>query len=138
MDTSPIAPTWIVLPLALIALVVQAGYLMALKEIPKGKIPESRRRIRIATGWLVMFAIPLSAYGFGIATTRDPSTFAMVWIMIIALISGILILAGLDSINTMRLHRKAQQRLKKEYRDTLGNQRDRRAPDSYQGDHHES
>lgn len=125
MDTSPIAPTWIVLPLAMIALVAQAGYLMSLKEIPKGKIPESRRRIRIATGWLIMFAIPLSAYGFGIATTRDPSTFALVWIMIIALISGILVLAGLDTINTMRLHRKSQRTLKQEFRETLGVDRDR-------------
>ena len=31
MDTGPIAPTWFVLPLALIALVLQAGYLIAIR-----------------------------------------------------------------------------------------------------------
>lgn len=119
MDSSPIAPIWLVLPLALLALIVQAGYLIALRELPKGKIPPSRRRIRTATGWMSMFAIPLTAYGFGIATMEDPSTFAIVWMVVIGLIAAILILSGLDAINTMRLRRVAQQQLEKEYRTAL-------------------
>ena len=119
MDSSPIAPIWLVLPLALLALIVQAGYLIALRELPKGKIPPSRRRIRTATGWMSMFAIPLTAYGFGIATMEDPSTFAIVWMVVIGLIAAILMLSGLDAINTMRLRRVAQQQLEKEYRTAL-------------------
>jgi len=120
MPSDPIAPAWIVLPLALIALVIQAGYLLALKELPKKMMPPSRRRIRTASGWLSMFAIPLIAYGFGIATTDDPRMFAIVWMVVIGLISGILMLAGLDAINSMRLHRKVKHQLTQEFRDALG------------------
>ncbi len=66
-----------------------------------------------------MFAIPLTAYGFGIATMEDPSTFANVWMVVIGLIAAILMLSGLDAINTMRLRRVAQQQLEKEYRTAL-------------------
>ena len=66
-----------------------------------------------------MFAIPLSAYGFGIATMDDPSTFAIVWMVAIGLIAAILMLAGLDAINTMRLHRHAKHGLRSEFRQAL-------------------
>ena len=66
-----------------------------------------------------MFAIPLTAYGFGIATMDDPGTFAIVWMVVIGLVASILMLASLDAINTMRLRRVAQQRLEKEYREAL-------------------
>lgn len=119
MVQGPIAPTWIVLPLAMIALILQAGYLLALRELPPGQIPASRKRIRTATGWLSMIAIPLTAYGFGIATPADPTTFAIVWMVVIGLIAAILMLALLDALNTMRLHRKAKHRLHSEYRAAL-------------------
>ncbi|PCI09937.1 hypothetical protein COB72_04890 [bacterium] len=119
MPSDPIAPIWLVLPLALIALVVQAGYLIALKELPKGMMPASRKRIRTASSWMSMFVIPLSAYGFGIATMDDPGLFTIVWMMVIGLIAGILMLAGLDAVNTLRLHRRAKQGLKAEYRQSL-------------------
>jgi len=119
MPTDPIAPIWLVLPLALIALIVQAGYLIALKELPKGFMPPSRKRIRTASSWMSMFAIPLSAYGFGFATMDDPGMFAIIWIVVIGLISAILMLAGLDAVNTMRLHRKAKQGLHTEFRQSL-------------------
>lgn len=119
MPTDPLAPIWLVLPLALIALIVQAGYLIALKELPREYMPASRRRIRTASSWMSMFAIPLSAYGFGFASTEDATVFAMVWMVVIGLITGILLLAGLDAINTLRLHRKAQTQLESEFRQEL-------------------
>jgi len=119
MPTDPIAPAWIVLPLALIALIVQAGYLIALKELPKKMMPPSRRRIRTASGWLSMFAIPLIAYGFGIATMDDPRMFTVIWMVVIGLISGILMLAGLDAINSIRLHRKVKSQLTQDFRDAI-------------------
>lgn len=66
-----------------------------------------------------MFAIPLTAYGFGIATMNDPSTFAIVWMVAIGLIAAIFMLAVLDAINTMRLKRVSQQQIDKEYRAAL-------------------
>lgn len=119
MDPSPIAPAWFVLPLASVALLLQAGYLVALRELPCDRMPPSRKRIRVATGWLSMFAIPLSAYGFGIATPADPGTFTLVWLAVIGLIAGILLLAMLDTVNTMRLHRHARRDLHRELRTHL-------------------
>lgn len=66
-----------------------------------------------------MFAIPLSAYGFGFASTNDPRLFAMVWMVVIVLIGGILLLAGLDAVNTVRLHRKATDELHSEWETAL-------------------
>ena len=119
MTGGPIAPLWLVLPLAGIALIIQAGYLIALKELPREMMPASRKRIRTASSWMSMFAIPLSAYGFGFASTDDPGLFAIVWMVVIALIAGILMLAGLDAINTIRLHRKSKQGLHTEFRQSL-------------------
>jgi len=119
MDTGPIAPTWFVLPIALIALVLQAGYLIAIKEQRPDRMPPSRKRIRIATGWLSIFAIPLSAYGFGIASPSDAGTFTVVWMLVIGLIAAIVMLAVLDAVNTMRLQRKAGYRVRKEMREHL-------------------
>ena len=119
VPTDPLAPIWLVLPLALIALIVQAGYLIALKELHREYMPASRRRIRTASSWMSMFAIPLSAYGFGFASTNDATLFAIVWMVVIGLISGILMLAGLDAVNTLRLHRHAKQGLESEFRQAL-------------------
>lgn len=119
MDTGPIAPTWFVLPLAMIALVLQAGYLIAIKELGPDRMPPSRKRIRVATGWLIMFAIPLSAYGFGIAHPGDAGTFMIVWMLVIGLVSVIVMLAVLDAVNTMRLHRKEGQQIHKDLRENL-------------------
>lgn len=119
MDTGPIAPTWFVLPLALIALVLQAGYLIAIRELGPDRMPPSRRRIRVATGWLSMFAIPLSAYGFGIARPSEAGTFTVVWMLVIGLISAIVMLAVLDAINTIRIHRRDGERVHRELRENL-------------------
>ena len=107
------------LPLALIALVLQAGYLIAIKELGPDRMPPSRKRIRVATGWISMFTIPLSAYGFGIASPSNAGIFTVVWLMVIGLISAIIFLAVLDSINTMRLHRKEGDQLHRELRNNL-------------------
>ncbi|MCA9275368.1 MAG: hypothetical protein KDA29_05035 [Phycisphaerales bacterium] len=119
MDPHPIAPAWFVLPLAGVALILQAGYLIAIKEASPQQMPPSRKRIRTATGWMSMFAIPLSAYGFGLARPSEPGTFTIVWMLVIGLISGIVMLAVLDAVNTMRLSRKADNKLHRELRERL-------------------
>jgi peptidoglycan/LPS O-acetylase OafA/YrhL len=137
MDPTPIAPTWLVLPLALIAIVIQAGYLIALKEVSKDRMPPSRKRIRTASGWMSIIAIPLTAYGFGIATPNEPGIFALVWLVVISLIGAILMLAGLDAINTMRLHRHTNARLSSEFHEALRTDMSE-SMDDPEGSHNES
>lgn len=119
MDPHPIAPAWLVLPIAAVALILQAGYLIAIRDSSPDQMPASRKRIRTATGWLSMFAIPLSAYGFGIARPSDAGTFTIVWMLVIGLIAAIVLLAMLDAMNTMRLHRGEDDQIHKELREKL-------------------
>jgi peptidoglycan/LPS O-acetylase OafA/YrhL len=119
MDPHPIAPAWLVLPIAAVALILQAGYLLAIKEAPPEIMPPSRKRIRVASGWLSMGAIPLSAYGFALASPNDAGTFTIVWMLVIGLIGAIVMLAVLDAINTMRMHRSEGDQVHKDLRDKL-------------------
>lgn len=118
MDPSPIAPAWLVLPIAAVALVLQAGYLLAMRE-GGGEMPPSRMRIRVASGWLSMIAIPLSAYGFALARPSEAGVFTIVWVLVIGLVGAIVMLAVLDAVNTMRLHRGDADRLHKDLREQL-------------------
>lgn len=112
----PLAPAWLVLPLAAVALLATAAHIIALREAPKGALPESRRRIRIATGWVIIITIPLTAYAFGIATPARAGNYLLIWMMVTALIGAILMLAMLDALNTARLHRLAMRRLRQDFR----------------------
>lgn len=116
LGTDSLAPGWLVLPLAGVALLATAAHIVALREAPAGALPESRRRIRTATGWVIMVTIPLTAYAFGIATPSDAGVYLTVWMAVVALLGAILMLALLDAVNTMRLHRAAVRRLRAEYR----------------------
>lgn len=116
LGTGSLAPGWLVLPLAGVALLATAAHIVVLREAPAGALPESRRRIRIATGWVIMVTIPLTAYAFGIATPSDAGVYLTVWMAVVALLGAILMLALLDAVNTMRLHRAAVRRLRAEYR----------------------
>lgn len=111
-----LAPGWLVLPLAALALIATAAHIIALREAPKGSLPESRRRIRIATGWVILVTVPLTAYGFGIADPDRTGVFVLVWTASTGLIGTIVILALLDAANTVRLHRLASGRLRDELR----------------------
>jgi hypothetical protein len=112
----PLAPGWLVLPLAGVALIATASHIIVLREAPPGALPESRRRIRLATSWVIMAAIPLTAYAFGIARPSAVGAYIGVWMVVVALLGAVLLLAMLDALNTMRLYRAAQRRLRDELR----------------------
>ncbi|MFG0305121.1 MAG: hypothetical protein ACF8Q5_02765 [Phycisphaerales bacterium JB040] len=92
----PIAPLWLVVPLAGIAMVTIAGYIIALREAPDDRMPPLRRRIRTATAWLSLTVVPLTAHGFAIATTNELRVFLLVWLLATFLLALILILALID------------------------------------------
>lgn len=124
MEYGSVAPSWFVLPLAMIALLVVAAHLLVLREHAIGKMPESRRQIRMMTGWVMMFTIPLTAYGFGIVTPAKQEEFVLAWTCIVGLLGGIVLLACVDAINSIRLAHHQTKALRAEFRETL-RQRDR-------------
>jgi len=115
----PLAPWWVVVPLAAMALLATASHIIVLREAPVGALPESRRRIRVATGWVIMVAIPLTAYAFGIASPSRPGIYTIVWMSVVALLAAIVSLAMLDGFNTVRLHHGESRRLRQDMRDPL-------------------
>lgn len=121
-----LAPGWLVLPLAFLALLATAAHIIALREAPAGALPESRRRIRVATGWVIMPTIPLTAYAFGIAAPARPGAFMTVWTAVVGLLAVIMLLAFLDALNTVRLHRVETRRLRREIHELHRAERDAR------------
>ncbi|MBO6513664.1 MAG: hypothetical protein JJ974_06855 [Phycisphaerales bacterium] len=119
MEYGPVAPSWIVLPLAMIALLIVAAHLLVLREHAIGKMPESRRQIRMITGWVMMFTIPLIAYGFGIVSPANQQEFVLAWTCIVGLLCGIILLACVDAFNSVRLARKQTKALRAEFREIL-------------------
>jgi len=105
MEHGPLAPSWIVLPLAMSALLVVAAHLTVLREHARGRMPESRRQIRMITGWVSMFTIPLLAYGFGIVSPTQENEFLTAWLAIIGLLAAIVLMACVDALNSIRLAR---------------------------------
>lgn len=108
MSETPIAPGWIVLPLAGITCVLIAGYITALREAPESLVPPSRKRIRTVSGVVAMMTVALSGFGFGYVPPSDARTFVVVWVTVTALLALVLLLAGIDLFDSWRLARAAR------------------------------
>ena len=118
LATSPIAPPWLVLTMGMFAAVVIAGHLMALQESTRrGNVPPSRWRIRAVNGLLMLVSVPLVAYAFGIATPDKPGVFVMVWTLVTGVLAVVLLLAGIDMLNTWRLLNAQRARRRTELQD---------------------
>ena len=110
-----LVPIWISAPLAMLTLVVIAGHLIAMRS---ADMPESRKRIRTANGWLMLITTPVLAIAFSLVSSSNPRQFALVWAIAILLLGMVLVMAFVDIGNNMRLARQNQQRLHR----TLGSQ----------------
>ncbi len=99
--------------LGVLGVILLAWHLSSLTRAP---MPPSRRRIRVANGYLMLFSVPLLVYGVGFATPSDPRTWVLVWIANTGLVCIVLVLALVDMANTSRLHRARQREL----RDAIG------------------
>lgn len=118
---------WVSAPMAMVTLVVVAAHLIALRT---ADMPESRRRIRTANGWLIMATTPVLVVAFSLVTTNGPRTFAMAWGVAIVLLCLVLAMAFLDMANNLRLARVHRRRLRQTMGE-LGRQRMART----RGDH---
>jgi hypothetical protein len=111
LTSGPLAPVWLVVPLAVLALLVIAAHVLALD---KTEMPASRRRIRKVNGLLMMFTVPLVAYAFGVASPSQARLFVMVWMIVAGLVFLVLMLAMLDIVNTWRVTWNERRQLKRQ------------------------
>ncbi len=109
LGADPVFPAGVVLPMALVALVATCLHLIAIQG---SAMPASRKRIRTTSGVLSLFLIPMAAYGFGIATTDDQRVFLMVWLAVLGVLGIMVVLAGLDMLNNVRIHASEQQQIR--------------------------
>ncbi|MEO1279920.1 MAG: hypothetical protein AAFV77_13255 [Planctomycetota bacterium] len=110
-----IVPIWVSAPLAMLTLVVIAAHLIAMRS---ADMPESRKRIRTANGWLMLITVPVLAIAFSLVSSANPRQFALVWAIAILLLGLVLVMAFVDIGNNLRLAREKQKRLHR----TLGSQ----------------
>lgn len=112
-----VLPMWLVIPVTLALMVIVAS---AIVSAAKATNPSSRRRIRLANGWVMLLTMPLAAAGFSlIDSSAQPRLFVKVWILTIGLICISIVLAILDMLNTARLARLAHRRLRRSFRHSL-------------------
>ncbi|MFI4881371.1 MAG: hypothetical protein ACIAQU_02175, partial [Phycisphaerales bacterium JB064] len=97
-----LVPIWVSAPMAMLTLVAVAAHLIAMRGAP---MPESRRRIRTANGWLILITVPVLAIAFSVVSPQQPRRFALVWAVAILLLGLVVLMAVLDMGNNLRLAR---------------------------------
>jgi len=113
---TPIASLWLVGPLAIITLLLLAGHVHLTARICQ---PDSRRRIRMANGMLMMMLVPLATFALTLVAPTQQRIFVIAWMLVAGLITIILMLALMDASNTMRLHTTARRELRAMLREQL-------------------
>ncbi|MEX2217797.1 MAG: hypothetical protein WD749_03475 [Phycisphaerales bacterium] len=103
---SPLVPWWLAISAGAVMLLVLARYLLALGG---AEMDARRKRIRTANTILMMLVTPLVAYGFGVATPSRARAYVFVWVLICSILFMVIMLALLDMLHSVRLHR-AQMR----------------------------
>ncbi len=98
------------------AAVLVFGFLLLYwRRLRPRDVPRSRRRIRRANTIVHLTLTLALVYALSVADgDRDPGRFAVAWIGVLLLLILTITLAILDSLNTMRLHRRVQSRLRRE------------------------
>lgn len=105
----PMAPLWVVGPIAVLTMLILAGHVHLTARICE---PESRRRIRLATGMLGLTIVPIATFALSVITPANQRLFALAWMLIAGLIVIVLLLAFLDMFNTFRIYIDARRELR--------------------------
>lgn len=110
-------PAWVVIPLAGLTMMIIAIHVLS---VQMSEMPHQRKRLRIASGLIMMILSALIAYALGIAqVVDDPKAqpgparaFVVIWTLIVGLLSIVVMLALVDAYITTRHGLIAHRRIK--------------------------
>lgn len=112
MNTATIIPFWLGVPVAAAVMLFVAAHALSLGESDH---PASRKRIRLASSVVMLLTVPLLTVAFCVLDPNvHPREWALSMLASICMVSFVLLLAGLDIINTMRLSMMARGQLRQE------------------------
>jgi len=108
VNTGPVIPLWLGIPVAAMLMLVVAAHALSLGESDH---PASRKRIRQSNAVMILLAIPLLTCGFCVLDPQaHPREWALVWLACFALLGFVVLLAVADMLNTLRLGRAERGR----------------------------
>lgn len=110
LSQEPALPLWIVAPPTVFVMLFLAGHVMAIQQ---ADIDPRRKRIRSVNGVLMMLTAALLAHALGVINPGDTRTFLLAWIIIVALLGLIILLAFVDTLNSYVVYRRAMSRSKR-------------------------
>lgn len=116
LASGPILSAWIGVPLGVATLLLVAAHVALLSRVD---MPESRRRIRRVNAWIMLVTIPVAIYAFCVASPAAPRAFALSWMAVLGLVAIVLMLACMDMLNTLRLHRAEQREVRRGFIESL-------------------
>lgn len=123
--SGPLISAWAAIPLAVGAMALVSLHMTALQ---RGDAPASRKRIRLANGWVMLLGIPLLAAGIGVVdSASQPRAFVLVWLATLGLLVISVLLAVIDAANTARLGLRQRLELAQEWERIRDEVRRRRA-----------
>lgn len=104
------------------AMLIVAAHLRAMRSAGRA-MPASRRRIRSVNGGIMLALCPLLVAAFSFTSRAQPGVFLRVWTGVIGLLGIVVMLAGLDMLNSARLARDAVREARAEFLRELGRAR---------------
>ena len=105
-----VLPPSVVVPMAVLTALVIVAHMIVLRCAPD--MPLSRKRIRNASAVLMLITTVVLAHAFGFARFDDPRRFTLSWLAAVVLLVMVLVLAGLDALNNIRLARLQKRRIR--------------------------
>lgn len=100
MLAQAVVPALPAILLAGVGMVLTAGYVLA---IQRDDVPASRRRIRTASGVLLMILMGLLAWASGVVPVADRRVFVLAWLLVVIVLGAVIALAMADILNNLRL-----------------------------------
>ena len=115
---------WIILPLAGLTMLLIGAHVMSVQV---SAMHRTRKRLRIANGLIMMFVVAALAYALGgvplVTNAKDhpeqARAFVLVWMVIVALLSIVVVLAVIDAIGTAGWGLRTHQAMRRDYRASI-------------------